>query len=105
MFVLFSEELVLLILGEKWIAAAPVFQVLAVFGITQALVGDTGAVFLALKKQEYTPIITFVGILVMAILVVPFTYMFGLVGAGLAVVAGSLAMIPVILYFLIKLLK
>lgn len=104
-FIFFSKELVLFILGPKWLSAVPVFQVLAIFGITQSIVGDTGAVFLAMKKQEYTTIITLVGIVVMAVLIIPFTYRFELIGAGLAVVVGSLAMIPVIVYFLIKLLK
>lgn len=104
-FIFFPKELVLLLLGPKWIEAVPVFQVLAVFGITQAIVGDSGAVFLAAKKQEYTTIITFVGIVVMAILIIPFTNIFGLIGAGLAVVVGSFAMVPVIAYFLYKIFR
>lgn len=105
LFVFFSKEIVLLILGPKWLAAAPVFQVLAIVGVLQAIIGDAGAVFLAKKKQEYTTINTFVGLVVMAALMIPFTYSFGLIGAGLAVIVGALAMLPVSIYFLIKLLK
>lgn len=104
-FILFPKELVLLILGPKWIAAAPVFQVLAVVGVIQAIIGNAGAVYLAKKKQEYTTINTLVGLIVMGILIVPFTSIFGLIGAGLAVIVGALVMLPVSLYFLIKLLK
>jgi O-antigen/teichoic acid export membrane protein len=104
-FLFFSKELILLVLGAKWLAAAPVFQLLAIFGITQSILGNTGAVFLALKKQEYTTIITFVGIVFFGILIVPFTYKFGLIGAGLAVVTSSLLTMPVLLYYLFKLLR
>lgn len=103
-FLLFSQELVHIILGPKWSAAAPVFQILAIVGVLLAILGDSGAVFLAHKKQEYTTINTFVGLFVMALLLIPFTNMFGLIGAGLAVIAGALAMIPVTLYLLAKLL-
>jgi O-antigen/teichoic acid export membrane protein len=104
-FLLFSKELVLFVLGPKWVVAAPVFQVLAIFGITQSILGNTGAVFLALKKQEYTTIITFVSIVFLSILIVPFTNMFGLVGAGVAVVTSSILTMPVLFYYLVKLLR
>jgi PST family polysaccharide transporter len=104
-FLLFSKELVLFVLGPKWVVAAPVFQVLAIFGITQSILGNTGAVFLALKKQEYTTIITFVSIVFLSILIVPFTNMFGLVGAGIAVVTSSILTMPVLFYYLVKLLR
>jgi lipopolysaccharide exporter len=103
-FLFFSKELVLILLGTKWLTAAPVFQLLAIFGIIQCILGNSGAVFLAKKKQEYTTINTFVGIVVMGILIVPFTYTFGLTGAGLAVICGSLATIPFTLFLLVKLL-
>ena len=76
----------LVILGPKLLAAAPVFQVLAVFGVIQEIIGNAVAVYLAKKKQEYTTINTMVGLLVMGVLIVPFTSIFGLIGAGLAVV-------------------
>lgn len=104
-FLVFPKELVLLILGAKWLQAVPVFQLLAVFGIVQAIVGNAGTVFLAFKKQEYITMITLVGIIVMGVLIVPFTYKFGLIGAGIAVLVGSFSTLPLVGYFLIKLLK
>jgi len=104
-FLLFPKEIVLLILGSKWVAAAPVFQVLAIVGVLQGIIGNAGAVYLAKHKQEYTTINTGVGVFVMAVLIIPFTYTFGLIGAGLAVIAGALVMLPVSIFFLIKLLK
>ena len=104
-FIIFPQDIIKIILGQKWLVAAPVFQVLAIVGVIQAIMGDSGAIFLANKKQEYTTINTGISFLIMAIMIVPLTHAYGLIGAGLAVIVGAVATLPVTIYFLVKLLK
>ncbi|MBI4999492.1 lipopolysaccharide biosynthesis protein [Candidatus Gottesmanbacteria bacterium] len=101
----FTKEIVLLVLGQNWLEAVPAIKVLAIYGVIRAISGISSALFLALKKQEFVTGLTFVSVLGLAILVVPFTLRFGLVGAGLSVLFGSLAALPVIGYYLLKIFK
>lgn len=102
---LFPKEIILLILGDKWLAAAPVLQVLTIFGVIRSITNPSGAVFLSVKKQEFITVITFVGAATLLMLIVPFVSYFGLIGAGLAAVVASIIQIPILLYFLFRVLK
>lgn len=101
-FFLFPKEIILLLLGNKWLGAVPVLQVLAIFGAVRAISGVSTTVFLSVNKQEYSAIVMFVSFLVLAITIIPFVNIFGLIGAGFSALAGSIAALPVIVYFLIK---
>jgi O-antigen/teichoic acid export membrane protein len=101
----FPKEIILLILGDKWITAAPVLRILTVFGVIRSITNPSGAVFLSVKKQEYITIITFIGAVTLLIVIVPFVSYFGLIGAGLSAVVASLVQIPFLAYFLIKVFK
>ena len=95
----------MILLGNKWLDAAQVLQVLAVFGVVRAISGVSSSVFFAVQKQEYTTVITLVSFMTLAISIIPFINMFGLVGAGLAAVLGSLTAVPFIIYYTIKVFK
>lgn len=99
---LFSKEVVLIILGEKWLEAVPVLKVLSVFGVVRAISGSSSALFLAIKKQEYVTILTFVSILGLAASIIPLVQKYGIVGAGISAIIGSLLALPVIIYLLIR---
>lgn len=101
-FFLFPKEIIILLLGNKWLAAVPVLQVLTIFGVVRAISGVSTTVFLSVNKQEYSAIVMFVSFLVLAITIIPFVNIFGLVGAGFSALAGSIAALPVIAYFVIK---
>lgn len=101
----FPKEIILLVLGDKWLEAAPVLQVLTVFGVIRSITNPSGAVFLSVKKQEYITLTTFVGALTLMILIVPFVLNFGLIGAGLSAVVASIVQIPVLVYVFIKVFK
>lgn len=101
----FPKEIIQLILGDQWIAGAPVLQVLTLFGVIRSLTNPSGAVFLSIKKQEYITVLTFVGAVTLFIIIVPFVHKFGLIGAGLAAVVASITQIPVLLYLLYKVFR
>jgi len=99
-FILFSREIVLTILGPKWTSSIQILQVLAIFGVIRAITSCANAVFLALKRQEYVTIITLSGLIALSLIIVPFIRIFGLIGVGLAVTVATVATIPFVLYYL-----
>lgn len=98
----FTKELVLIILGDQWLQAVPIIKVLVIFGVIRGITGSSSALFLAIKKQKYVTLVTFVSILGLGITIVPFIMMFGLVGAAISALAGSIFALPVIIYFVFK---
>ncbi len=102
---LFSEQIVLILLGNNWLAAVPVLKVLSLYGIIRGIFYPMMAVFLALQKQQYVTVVTLVGILGLGLSIIPLVNRFGIVGAGISTLVGSLATAPVIIYYLLKIFK
>ncbi len=105
LFLLFPKQLIFLFLGPNWIQAADVLRVLAVFAMISALGSPSGAVFYSVKKQKYVTVISIVSFVVMISSIFPLINQFGLIGAGIAAVLGSLATLPFMTYYLIKALR
>lgn len=103
--VFFPAEIIQVVLGSQWLEAAVVLQVLAIFGIFRALSGSISILFLAVQKQELVSAVTFVNMAGLAITVIPLVLMFGMVGAGIAAIIGSLLGLIVSLYFAFRILK
>jgi lipopolysaccharide exporter len=101
--VLFSELIIRILLGPQWVAAAPVLQVLAIFGVIRGISISVIAPMYAAQKQEMVTVITFVSLIGMALTIVPFIQMWGLLGAGYSMIFGSVVALPVIGYFIYKL--
>lgn len=101
----FPTEIVTIILGEKWIAIVPALQILGIFGVVRAISGSTSTLFLSVGKQEYVTLVTLISLLTLAVLIIPLVIQFGIVGASLAVLVGSLVPIPIMLYFTLKVLR
>ena len=103
--VIFPEAIIRLVLGEKWISGAPVLQVLAIFGAVRAVIYAMTMIFLALKMERIPTILSFIGFAGMIVTIFPFIMLWGLVGAGLSVLFGSLIMLPAMLYYVSKIFK
>lgn len=101
----FPYEIVKIILGPKWLGIVDVLRILVVFGILRAISGLTSALFLSVGKQKYVTIVTLISILALAITIVPFVVKMGIYGAGISALMGSLAALPFMLYFSIKILR
>lgn len=97
--IIFPEEIVLLILGDQWIAAAVFLPVLGIFSVIRCISGSISALFLAVNKQEYVTVVTFVSTLGIIIPIVPLVKEFGLVGAAYAALIGTLVAVPVFVYY------
>lgn len=103
--ILFPREIISIILGSQWLDAAIVLQILAIFGIFRAISGSISILFLAVQKQELVTLVVFANMAGLATTVVPLVLMFGMVGAGISAIIGSLLGLFVSLYFAFRILK
>ena len=98
----FPEFIISLLLGEKWLGAAPVLKILAIFGVVRALSVFCASLFLVIDKQRVFTLITLVGLVGLSVPIIPLTERYGIVGAGTAALIGTTLTIPVIGYYLTK---
>lgn len=99
---LFPEVIIKVILGNKWLDAAPVLRILAIFGMIRAITLSGYTLFLAAKKQEYVTASTFAGILGLGVTVIPMVRKYGILGAGFSALIGTLVSIPIFIFFLFR---
>lgn len=92
---LFPSEIIKFVLGSQWLEAANVLKVLAVFCVIKTMANSIFPVLLAYKRQDLVMILTMFGILGLGVTIYPLVNTFGLVGAGLSTIIGSLVMVPV----------
>ena len=102
---LFPKEIVHFVLGEKWLGAVVVLPILGVFAVIRTISGSASALFLAVGKQEYVTVATFVSMVGLIVPIVPMVMRYGLWGAALSALIGSLVAMPVFLYYTLKVLK
>lgn len=102
---LFPRQVVLIVLGEKWLPAIPVLRVLVIYGVLRAISGSASALFLGIGKQKYVTSMTFLRFIGLAITIYSFVQMFGLVGAGYSALTSVLFEIPIVVYYIIKVFK
>lgn len=101
----FAREVVLILLGDKWLEAVGALKVLAIFGIIKAISNSAYSLFLSVKRQEIITLITLVGILGLAIPLIPLINKFGIVGAGYATIIGALVGLPIGIYHLSRVFR
>lgn len=98
----FPDIIVKIVLGANWLPIVPVIRIMAFFGVTRFITKSSFSLFLAVKKQEYVTITTLIGLVSMVITIVPFVRMWGIVGAGLSALLGSIVTLPVVWYYFRK---
>jgi lipopolysaccharide exporter len=98
----FAKEIILLLLGAKWLGAVSILQILAAYGVLRAISGSATSVFYAVKKQEIVTWISITGFLLMAVTVIPFIIKYGLNGAGYSVLFSSIVVFILIFYYIYK---
>lgn len=93
-------EIIRIFLGEDWLSAVPLVRVLSIFGVVSAIGNSVNSLFLAVEKQKYVTIITFIAVLGLGVSIVPLTLRYGLNGAVWAPLVGSLVSLPVAFWLL-----
>jgi len=101
---LFPYEIVKVVLGKKWLGIVDVLRILVIFGVIRAISGVSSALFLSVKKQKYVTVVTLVSMVGLVTTIVPLITAYGIYGAGMSALIGSLAALPFMVYFTIKIL-
>ncbi len=96
--------LVAVFLGEQWVDATPLIAVLALYGTTNAMLTNTGTVFLAMGKPHYLSIVAALRVAVLIPALITFTRSAGAIGAAWTYLAVALLFMPVIFGLLFRLL-
>ncbi len=102
---IFAEPIVQIVFGNGWEAAIPVVKLLSVLGVVRGVASSTGSLLIAKGKQKYTAIIAIISTFGLWLTVIPLTNMYGMIGAGIAAIIGTLISIPFIAYFIRKTLR
>lgn len=95
----FAEEILLLTMGNQWLAAVPVVKILSIYGILRTMFGNFAPVFLSVERQDYVAHMTFFRVLGLAVTIIPFVHWYGLVGAGYSALISIIVEIPFALYY------
>lgn len=101
----FSKEIVILLLGDRWVEVGPILKILSFYGVIRAIYGPSTALFLSLKKQKYITVMTSVRLFGLFITIVPFVSRYGMLGAAYSALFSSAIEIPVVIYFIFLILK
>lgn len=103
--VILADQFVTVILGQRWAETVPAIQILAVYGIINAVVSNCGLTCVALGKPRL--VVFYSGAL--SFLLVPMslylTPMYGAVGAGLSLLIAITIVAPIIVGILLRELK
>lgn len=100
-----APQLVGFFLGSKWMGIVWVLKILAIFGTLQAIVGFPATVFLSVGKQNYVSVMVFVSLVTLIVTIFPLIQIYGIVGAGIAALLGSISQIPFTAYFVYRIFK
>lgn len=101
----FTEPLVRVILGSQWLGVIPALKILSIYGVIKAIVYPAYAVFFAAKKQNYVTYATLAGIIGLFGSILPLVSKYGIVGAAMAALIGTIITVPVIAICLVKIFK
>lgn len=101
----FPVEIVNFVLGENWISAAPVLQLLAIYGVTKAVSNSFFSLFLGIGKQEAVTYITLTSTLILVAILYPLIMIFGILGAAYATIIATVLSTPLTLYYYVKYFK
>jgi lipopolysaccharide exporter len=96
---LFPEQIIRIVLGEQWVSAAPVLRVLSILGVLRAVYVSIIHPLYALEKQKLVTVVFTLGLVVLAILIVPFVQRYELLGAAYAAVTATVLTLPLAFYY------
>jgi O-antigen/teichoic acid export membrane protein len=85
MFLLTAQDLVPVLYGPRWLPAVPLLQALAAFSVFRTMLDDVRSILVATDRSQLFARVMFWQALLMVVLVVPLTYVYGSVGTAVAV--------------------
>jgi PST family polysaccharide transporter len=81
-----APEIVIVLLGDKWMPMVPALRVLCVFGATRSFRATFGPVFQAAGKPIIITRLASINLVLMLVIIYPLTLKLGILGAAIAVV-------------------
>lgn len=102
---IFFPQIFVSILGEKWQSIVIILPILAMVGALRALTACFWAMFTGVKKQNYTTITTFINTIGLIITIVPLVMLFGILGASISALIGTVLSLPLLIFFVQKNLR
>jgi PST family polysaccharide transporter/lipopolysaccharide exporter len=88
---LLAEDITLVLLGDQWTPMITALQILAFAGLSRALAGTAGPLFQAVGRPDVLAKVSFVRLVLLAIIIYPLTVNLGIEGSALAILLTSLA--------------
>lgn len=102
---LLAPDFTQIFLGEKWTLMVPAMQALAIWGLIRSIGATTGPLFQAVGKPEIVTRLQFAKLILLVILIYPFTITWGILGTALAVVLNALIVNPIAEYLVIRTIR
>lgn len=100
-----AEVFVPLVLGDKWLESVALMQILAIYGLSQALQNNTGSVYFALGKARTQTFLVFAySALLIPALLAGVTWD-GARGAAVGLVVSGIAIFPINIFIVLRLLE
>jgi len=84
-----AEHIVYLFLGERWMTAVPIIQVLALFGLLNLALANSGALYLALGRTDLLFYRDLPSVIVLIPSLILATKYYGAIGAAWSLVGGA----------------
>lgn len=94
---LVGPELVETLMGAKWLPMIPAFNVLLIWGFLRSIGSTTGPLLLASGRPAINTKSQFAAVVLLAVVIYPFTNRWGIVGAGWATVVSGIGPVVVVL--------
>jgi O-antigen/teichoic acid export membrane protein len=99
------ELIIKVAFGEQWVNSAEILKILVFYSFIRALINPMLTVFIAVKKQEYVTVISFIGVIVSFISLFVLLPRYGLNGVGISTIVSMVTILPLASYYSWKVLK
>lgn len=97
-----ADLMVPAVLGWKWVPAIPLIQILAIFGVIQALQTNISYIYLATGQLAYVTVVGIIQFVILLGLLVPGIIYWGAIGAAWAFLGTIVLMTPVNQYLIAR---
>jgi len=92
-------------LGEKWMPMVPAMMVLVLWGLIRSIGATKGPIYQAVGKPGIATKLQFVRLILLVIIIYPFTIKWGILGTSLTVLLSILPVEPISFYLTMKIIK
>lgn len=100
-----AEEVVTFIYGVRWLPMVPAFRILCFYCLLRSVISHPGTLFVGLGRPNLGFYVSLINLILMAVLILPFTRMSGYTGTAMAVTLPFIVLFIVVYYITGKVLN